>query len=1156
MDLRKTAITLFMASAAACIPAFGVNRGDGVVYKDKNVRFTVVADGIVRMEYAPDGKFIDDRSFIGYNRTYPEVKTDVTETKGEVVIKTPKMVVEYKKGKKPFSTSNLTITSAPGVKHFRWVPGQAQEYNLMGTTRTLDRWDGPDYLKKDKDGNWTSTPQKLETGLLARDGWTLIDDSKGYLLDNDPEIPWVKARRQKKGAQDWYFLAYGNDYKGALKDFTILSGKIPMPPRYAFGYWWSRWWAYSEHELRRLVDNFEAYDIPLEVLVIDMDWHYTDEAHGGWTGWTWNRRLFPEPEKFLNYLRDKNLKVTLNLHPASGVRRFEASYPEIARENGVNPESGKDIPWVSSDRRFVTSVFDHILDPMSKEGVSFWWLDWQQDLYDSKMDSLSNTWWLNHTFFNKMKSKKEGRPLIFHRWGGLGNHRYQIGFSGDSYSTWKTLGYMPYFTSTAANVGYGYWCHDLGGFYMAPGDTAIDPELYTRSFQFGVYSPMMRNHSTKNAKLNKEPWNFDRKTMSYIRDAIQRRYKIAPYIYAMAREAYDTGVSLCRPMYYEWPDKEEAYKYGSQYMFGDNMLMAPVTSPAVDGYSTVEVWLPDGEWYEEATGTLLKGGKVYERRFAMDEYPVYVKAGSILPSHTGKVSNLRSNALPYTLTVYPGGNGEFSVYEDFGDDDNYGEEFARTKVSSERDGNVLRVRLSPREGHYREMPDRRDIEVKAIASLRPRKVTVDGVETGFTYNPADLSATVSIPGADPGKGHEVVMTFPDNAVVADGTIGDMKRFLDAFAGIKENYSGLEVNEEFGPMSVVYEALGYAPEKEVEILGDFRDRFSRLEEVVGNQKMNDKARVQFLKDAGVKPGDKNGKPYACGESVAKTGSDGGKINLATYNIRYYAGSDSLQGDRWQTRSKVIADMVRFHEFDIFGTQEGLKFQLEDLRKRLPGYDYIGAGRDDGKSGGEHAAIFYRSDKFELMDHGDFWLSETPGKPGKGWDAVCCRICTWGKFRHRATGKEFIHFNLHMDHVGKKARVESVRLVMRKADDLAKGETAFITGDFNVDQTSDCYRFLSSSKKFTDVRDIADVVYETNGTWNEFNGSGYCNSRIDHIFVSPGVRVTRYGILTDSYRTSPAGTVAGASDGGYDCVVLDYDNRLPSDHFPVLTTVVLP
>lgn len=287
-----------------------------------------------------------------------------------------------------------------------------------------------------------------------------------------------------------------------------------------------------------------------------------------------------------------------------------------------------------------------------------------------------------------------------------------------------------------------------------------------------------------------------------------------------------------------------------------------------------------------------------------------------------------------------------------------------------------------------------------------------------------------------------------------------------------------------------------------------------------------------------------------------GEADGKFNLATYNIRYYTTSDSLQGDKWQTRSKVIADLARFHEFDIFGTQEGLKFQLEDLRNKLGKYDYIGAGRDDGKSAGEHTAIFYRPDKFEVLDQGHFWLSETPDKPGKGWDAVCYRICTWGKFRHRASGKDFMLFNIHLDHIGKKARVESVRLVMDKAAEIGGDMPAFIMGDLNVDQTSDCYGFITSSDRFSDARDIADFVYETNGTWNEFNGRGYCNSRIDHIFASPGVKVERYGILTDSYRTSPDGLKESDNSGGYDCEVLEYETRLPSDHFPVLTTVVLP
>lgn len=844
MKLIKTAIFLLAAVSSGLASA----DTDGVVYRDRNVRFTVVTDGLVRMEYSPKGKFTDDRSFVAYSRKYPENQAKVTQTPQNVVIETPKLLLTYKKGKGPFSPDNLKVVSTGSVKPLEWTPGKKQKQNLHGTTTTLDRWDGSSYLHKEGD-EWKSDSRKLENGLLARDGWTFIDDSGSYLVDNDPQIPWVKERAKDKGAQDWYLMVYGDDYKGALKDFTVLSGKIPMPPRYAFGYWWSRWWAYSDNEFRQLADNFKSYGIPLEILVVDMDWHYTDEAHGGWTGWTWNRRLFPDPKGFINHLRDRDLKITLNLHPASGVKKFEESYPEIARENGIDPKTEKDIPWISSDRRFIESMFRHILDPMADEGVNFWWLDWQQDPNDPRMKNLSNIWWLNHTFYNHMKSTRDARPMIFHRWGGLGNHRYPIGFSGDSYSTWKTLGYMPYFTATASNVGYGYWCHDIGGFYMAPTDTAFNKELYARSFQLAAYSPMMRTHSTKNAKLQKAPWTFDAATLGLIRDAVCRRYEMAPYIYAMSRKAYDTGVSICRPMYYDYPQLEEAYNHPTQYMYGDNMIVSPVVTPAIDGYSTIKVWLPEGKWYESDTGTLLEGGREYERRFAADEIPVYVKGGSVLPMHAEKEMSLRRNDAPFMLTVYPGGEGEFEVYEDFGDDKNYDKEFAVTKVKTSRSGNRLKVEMAGRKGAYREMPQVRKTGVKVLATRRPLSVKVDGVEIPFSYDPRQLAAVAMLPEKNASEARTVEFLFPENPEVADGTIGAMHRFVKAFNGLKDRYARLEVTEDFGPMSVVYEAIGYYPEKTDNLVDGFRNSFKRLNEIVKEQPMSDRAREWFLKEVG-------------------------------------------------------------------------------------------------------------------------------------------------------------------------------------------------------------------------------------------------------------------------------------------------------------------
>ena len=493
-----------------------------VAYADNHVRFTVISDGAVRMEYAPDGQFVDTKSFVAVQRAYPAA--DYRVKRGAwIEIATPKMVLRYRKNSGPFTASNLSVCSPKGAAvPFVWKPGMQQKGNLKGTYRTLDGYDGDTYVYDER-----RPKMPIEDGLLATDGWTLIDDSDNFLFDGDKEWEWVE-KRPDDGAQDWYFLAYGHDYKAALRDFTLFAGKMPLPPRYAFGYWWSRYWAYSDKELRTLVKNFRAYDIPLDVLVIDMDWHYTDGDRGGWTGWSWNRTLFPDPAKFLRWLDGEGIRSTFNLHPADGVRCGEDSYADVARDMGIDPASKQTVPWVSSDKKFIRSIFRRILTPMERDGVDFWWLDWQQQPTDPAVEGLSNTWWLNYVFFSDMEKNRDVRPMLYHRWGGLGNHRYQIGFSGDASITWASLDFQPYFNSTASNVLYGYWSHDIGGHHMAD---RIDPELYIRWMQFGALSPVMRTHSAKSAGLKKEVWNFAPEHADILRSTIRQRYALAPYIY-------------------------------------------------------------------------------------------------------------------------------------------------------------------------------------------------------------------------------------------------------------------------------------------------------------------------------------------------------------------------------------------------------------------------------------------------------------------------------------------------------------------------------------------------------------------------------------------------------------------------------------------------
>jgi len=273
-------------------------------------------------------------------------------------------------------------------------------------------------------------------------------------------------------------------------------------------------------------------------------------------------------------------------------------------------------------------------------------------------------------------------------------------------------------------------------------------------------------------------------------------------------------------------------------------------------------------------------------------------------------------------------------------------------------------------------------------------------------------------------------------------------------------------------------------------------------------------------------------------------------VGSYNIRYKNWNDSLQGDVWAKRCQVICDQLNFMAPVIFGTQEVLYGQLCDMQKSLDGYDYIGIGRDDGLRGGEHEAIFYKKDKLQLLDHGDFWLNETPDKPALGWDAACIRICTWGKFAVNASQQTFYYFNLHMDHVGVVARREAAKLVVNRIREMAQGQPVILTGDFNVDQNDEIYTIFTNSGLLKDSYDAARIRFAENGTFNAFKTEYFTESRIDHVFVSPSIDVEAYGVLTNSYWT-PDDTAEAlkASDAPQEISFDDHIRRNPSDHYPV-------
>ena len=280
-----------------------------------------------------------------------------------------------------------------------------------------------------------------------------------------------------------------------------------------------------------------------------------------------------------------------------------------------------------------------------------------------------------------------------------------------------------------------------------------------------------------------------------------------------------------------------------------------------------------------------------------------------------------------------------------------------------------------------------------------------------------------------------------------------------------------------------------------------------------------------------------------------------LRAGSFNLRYDNPSDSL--NNWQYRKNTIAGLIQFHDFDILGTQEGLENQLVQLKGLLPDYEYIGVGREDGKNTGEHSAIFYKTASFELLEKGDFWLSEDPSKPNKGWDAVLPRICSWGRFKDKSSGFTFYFFNTHFDHVGKVARSESAKLILEKIKQIAGTSPTLLTGDFNVDQNSASYKILNGSSILTDTYDLAPLKYGAEGSYNGFDINNRSESRIDHIFVTADFKVEKHGILTDTYQTETADLDKINNSGNYPKEISLYSNeaRLPSDHYPILTVLTV-
>lgn len=682
-----------------------------IVQGDK-YRFTVLTPQMIRLEYNENGFFEDRATQTVINRDFDITEYSVIDKENSLEIVTESIDLTY--DKKKFSKNGLTIKVKGNLSAYNSVWNYSDQIkDLRGTARTLDLADG----KVD-----------LERGLISKDGFSIIDDSKSIILTQDG---WVEPR--EKNVVDIYFLGYGREYLKCLKDFFKLCGNTPLLPRYALGNWWSRYYKYTEKEYKKLIVRFEKEKIPFSVAVIDMDWHLVDidpKYGSGWTGYTWNKELFKDPKEFMSWLHEKKLKVTLNEHPADGIRAHEEMYVDMAKELGIDYENEMDIHFDISNPKFVEAYFKYAHHPNEDNGVDFWWIDWQQG-NNTKIEGLDPLWMLNHYhFLNSKRTRK--RPMTFSRYAGVGSHRYPVGFSGDSIITWNSLDFQPYFTANASNIGYGWWSHDIGGHMMG----IKDDEMAARWLQFGVFSPIMRLHSSSSVFNGKEPWRYNKIVNETMCEFLRLRHSLIPYIYTMNRLFNKYGLPFIRPMYYHNPEEEQAYKVKNQYYFGTELITCPITKPMNNKLNVAKVkgWLPKGTYIDLFTGLIYDGDRRIDFYRDINKIPVLAKAGTIVPMTNTKIcANGTENPKDMEIRVFAGDSNNFILYEDDGESLNYLDgKYVETKMDFKWSEDV-NFKINPACGDISLIPQERNYVLKFIGFSDCEEIVVKSHNEKIEY---------------------------------------------------------------------------------------------------------------------------------------------------------------------------------------------------------------------------------------------------------------------------------------------------------------------------------------------------------------------------------------------------------------------------------------
>jgi hypothetical protein len=713
-------------------------------------------------------------------------KTSVS--KGIRVIRTSRMTVRYRLGSGPFAAENLVALIRVGKRtvsvhpRFKAPPGPPPAPpNPPARTQAPPTPDpNPAPRTAGNLGGWArglddqEKPVPLADGLISRDGWYLLDDSRSAVLMSAQ--PGFDTRLERDGGyQDGYLFGYGLDYARGLRDLRSLSGAAPLLPRRAFGNWFSKYWPYGEADLMAIADRFQSERVPLDVLGVDTDFkspvgQFAVIANGvlgrdpsfpySWNGWDWNRNLFPDPKGFVDRLHARGLATYLNVHPSIGAK--DPRWAEAQQRSGGLVAPTKTVCGYFMADPADCGVFDWtdpkhldaywaLHEPFEKQGVDFWWLDWCCDESRARASGLTEDTWINSLYERRSRLRGSRWPA-FSRigssyWayygeqepGAFAEHRQTIHFTGDTAATWEILDFQSRFTVAEGNIGLPYVSHDIGSF---KGKHLAD-DMYVRWMQAGAFGPINRLHSNHGDRL---PWEYTGEAARLASEFLRLRGSLVPLLYTLAREAHDTGLPMARGMYVRWPKRDDAYLHDRQYMLGDDLLVAPVGTPGDPAVK--KVWFPPGEWVDFFTGERHSGPAVKELSVPLARMPVFARAGSVLVRQPYRPNESAGSPSRLLLDVYGGSDDASTLYEDAGD----GREYRRgahafTRIAHDDRGAAgTVVTIGRSRGAFPGRRSSRSWELRLIGVGRPGTVRVDGsAVTGWGYDDSTGTLTLTTP---------------------------------------------------------------------------------------------------------------------------------------------------------------------------------------------------------------------------------------------------------------------------------------------------------------------------------------------------------------------------------------------------------------------------